>query len=71
MKIIITGRPHIPVIKELRCSTEISLDSGDISKDICRYIVDKVSELSVNRGSTALGQEMQDALVKGANGMFL
>ena len=71
MKIIITGRPHIPVARELRRSTEISLDSGAVSKDICKYVADKVRELSVNRHFAALEQEIQDALVNGANGMFL
>jgi hypothetical protein len=72
MKIIITGRPHIPVTRELtRCSTEIPLDSGDVSKDIDKYVANKVRKLSVNRQFTALEQEIQDTLVKGANGMFL
>ena len=71
MKVIITGRPHIPAIRELGCSTEISLDSSDVSKDINKYVADKVRELSVNRQFTALKQEIQDALVNGANGMFL
>jgi hypothetical protein len=70
-KIIITGRSHIPVTKELTCSTEISLNSDDVIKDIDKYVADKVSELSVHRRFTSLQQEMQDALVKGANGMFL
>jgi ankyrin repeat protein len=68
MKIIITGRPHILATMELRCSTAISLDSANVSKDIYKYVADNVRELSVNR---QLEQEIQDALVKGANGMFL
>jgi ankyrin repeat protein len=71
MKIIITGRPHIPVTRELSCSTEIPLDSDDVSKDIYKYVAYKVRKLSVNRQFTALEQEIHDALVKGANGMFL
>jgi ankyrin repeat protein len=68
MKIIITGRPHILITMKLRCSTAISLDSANVSKDIYKYVANNVRELSVNR---QLEQEIQDALVKGAKGMFL
>jgi len=71
MKIIITGRPHIPVTRELRCSAEISLDSGDVNKGISKYVAYKVRELSVNQQFTVFEQEIQDVLVNSANGMFL
>ena len=73
MKIIIAGRPHIPVTNELPvgCFTEIPLDSGDIGKDIYEYVVGNVRKLSATRNFTSLEQEIQDTLVEGANGMFL
>lgn len=70
-KMIITSRPHIPVISELKSLTEISLRDNN-TEDIQKYVRHKVDEIAKKKGLPEdLKQHARQALEGGASGMFL
>jgi hypothetical protein len=70
IKIVITGRPHIPMDSYFRDVVEISLDTNNL-KDIADYVQASDLELKKRKFPTELRQEIQKTLIEGSNGMFL
>ncbi|KAF8538750.1 hypothetical protein BDD12DRAFT_884282 [Trichophaea hybrida] len=69
MKIIITSRPHIRVTSHLSDVTEMPLVAKSLNSDITAFVKAEVHKQPQFSGS--LGEEVQKALIDGANGMFL
>jgi hypothetical protein len=69
IKIIITSRPHIPVTSHLSDVIKLSLGAEYLHSDIKAFVETEVSKLQQFSGS--LGDEVREALIDGANGMFL
>ncbi|KAF8533302.1 hypothetical protein BDD12DRAFT_984533 [Trichophaea hybrida] len=67
MKIIVTSRPHIPVT--LTDVIELPLTAENLKNDIIAFVEASVQEQLQLSGT--LGVEVQQALIQGANGMFL
>ena len=69
IKIIITSRPHIPVASHLPDVRNLSVVAENLHSDIKAYVKTEVCKLPQFSGK--LGDEVQQALIDGANGMFL
>jgi hypothetical protein len=70
IKIVITSRPQIPIESYFPDVVKIRLDSHN-QNDIDTYVRATVLDLKNNNIPTELRDEIQDALIKGSNGMFL
>ncbi|KAF8543181.1 hypothetical protein BDD12DRAFT_874965 [Trichophaea hybrida] len=69
IKIIVTSRPHIAVTSHLTEVIKIPLTGETLKSDISAYVEAEVYKQSQFTGS--LREEVQNALIDGANGMFL
>ncbi|KAF8539827.1 hypothetical protein BDD12DRAFT_909826 [Trichophaea hybrida] len=69
MKIIITSRPHIPVTSYLTDVIELPLAAKNLENDITAFVSASVHKQPQFAGN--LGDEVRQALIRGANGMFL
>ncbi|KAF8243670.1 hypothetical protein K440DRAFT_38583 [Wilcoxina mikolae CBS 423.85] len=69
VKILLTSRPHVQVKSTLAHVTDISLDGHSLNRDITTFVTAEVSKLP--QYSPGLREEIQHALINGANGMFL
>jgi hypothetical protein len=70
IKIVITSRPQIPIESYFPDVVKIQLDSHN-QNDIDNYVRASVLELKNHNIPTELRDEIQEALIKGSNGMFL
>ena len=69
VKFIITSRPHIPIASHLTDVIRLPLVAENLKIDIAAFVEAKVLKELQLVGS--LGEEVQKALIDGANGMFL
>ena len=69
IKIIITSRPHIPVTSYLADVIKLSLAAENLKDDITAFVSASVHTQLQFTGK--LGDEVRQALIHGANGMFL
>ncbi|KAF8530881.1 hypothetical protein BDD12DRAFT_914734 [Trichophaea hybrida] len=69
IKIIITSRPHIPVAFYLTDVIEMRLAAENLKNDITAFVEAEVHTQPQFTGD--LGEEVRQALIDGANGMFL
>ncbi|KAF8533476.1 hypothetical protein BDD12DRAFT_760778, partial [Trichophaea hybrida] len=69
MKIIITSRPHIPVTSHLINVIKLPLAAESLKNDITAFVSASVYRQPQFTGN--LGEEVRQALIRGANGMFL
>jgi len=69
IKIIITSRPHIPVKSHLPSVVDILLNADNLMQDITDFVTAEIRKLP--RFPATLRDEVQDVLIRGANGMFL
>jgi hypothetical protein len=68
-KIVLTSRPHIPVALHFPDVTEIQLTAENLKTDIDSFIESAVEQQFP--GNQGLRDKIRQALIKGANGMFL
>jgi hypothetical protein len=69
IKIIITSRPHVDVKLSLPDVVIIPLDSNNLKNDIVDFVTTEASKLT--QFPVALREEIRQALISGADGMFL
>jgi hypothetical protein len=69
IKIIITSRPHIEVASELPDVVTMPLDNSNLKKDIEDFVNTEDSKLA--QFPEGLQNEIRQALIDGADGMFL
>jgi ankyrin repeat protein len=69
IKIIITSRPHVDVELNLSDVVIIPLDSHNLENDIAGFVTTEASKLA--QFPVALREEIRQALINGADGMFL
>ena len=69
IKIIITSRPHLDVELILPGVVIIPLDKNNLKKDIADFVTTEASKLT--QFPVALREEIRQALINGADGMFL
>ncbi|KAF8531694.1 hypothetical protein BDD12DRAFT_914648, partial [Trichophaea hybrida] len=69
IKIILTSRPHIPVTLYLTNVIKLPLAAENLHNDITAFVKTELGRLPQFSGS--LGKEVRQALIAGANGMFL
>jgi hypothetical protein len=67
IKIAITSRPHVQVESHLTDLIRIPLTAEDLNRDITSFVEARVHELFTG----TLGDEVRQALIGGADGMFL
>jgi hypothetical protein len=66
---LITSRPHVEVESNLLDVITIPLDNSNLKEDIADFAITKVSKLA--QFPIALQEEIQQALINGADGIFL
>jgi ankyrin repeat protein len=69
IKIIITSRPHVDVKLSLPDVVIIPLDSNNLKDDIVDFVTTEAAKLT--QFPIALQEEIRQALINGADGMFL
>ncbi|KAF8534915.1 hypothetical protein BDD12DRAFT_940572 [Trichophaea hybrida] len=73
IKLIITSRSHTPIASHFTDVVRLSLDSNfdEIKSDIAEFVETSVRRLRTSTAGSNLGDEIVEAVTRGAPGMFL